>query len=115
MKIIIKSVSILMLILIFLSTNVIAISQSDLNDVNKNIDKIKGDIKNVEEEKSSTMQEISKLNVKIYDLESQISEMQGGILAHTQLGLKFIDCDVVFNTQFLDPCKDDGLHNMTSQ
>ena len=41
MKIIIKSVSILMLILIFLSTNVIAISQSDLNDVNKNIDKIK--------------------------------------------------------------------------
>lgn len=79
MKIIIKSVSILMVILIFLSTNVIAVSQSDLNDVNKNIDKIKGDIKNVEEEKSSTMQEISKLNVRIYNLESQISEMQAEI------------------------------------
>ena len=33
----------------------------------------------MEEEKSSTMQEISKLNVKIYDLESQISEMQAEI------------------------------------
>lgn len=79
MRIVLKYLSILMIILIFLSSNVLAVSDSDLTDINNDIDKTKKALEGVENQKSSTMLEISKLNEKIYNLESKISELQAEI------------------------------------
>ena len=61
MRIVLKYLSILMIILIFLSTNVLAVSDSDLTNINNDIDKTKKALEGVENQKSSTMLEISKL------------------------------------------------------
>lgn len=70
---------IVLVIIISLLTNVLAVSDSDLTEINNNIDKTKEILEGVENEKSSTMTEISKLNERIYNLESQISDLQSEI------------------------------------
>lgn len=79
MKIILKSFCTIAIIIIFLGTNVLAVSNSDLTDINNTIDKTKEALDGVEIQKSSTMVEISKLNEKIYNLELQISGLQAEI------------------------------------
>ena len=79
MKLILKSFCILLIILIMCSTNVIAVSDSDLTEINKTIDETKDKLEGVESERSQTLLEISKLNEQIYNLESQISDLQAEI------------------------------------
>jgi len=79
MKLVGKILSVLVVSLILLSTNVLAVSNSDLDEINKSIDKTKEALEGVENQKSSTLLEISKLNERIYNLESQIAGMQDEI------------------------------------
>ena len=76
MKIVLKSFCVLMITLIVSSTNVLAVSESDLTEINESIDQTKSKLEGVENERSQTMLEISKMNEQIYNLESQISELQ---------------------------------------
>ena len=79
MKIVLKSFCVLLISLIVCSTNVLAVSDSDLTEINNNIDKTKDKLEGVENERSQTMLEISKLNEQIYNLETQISDLQSEI------------------------------------
>lgn len=79
MKVVLKSFCIVLISLIVCGTNVLAVSDSDLTEINKTIDETKDKLEGVENERSQTMLEISKLNEQIYNLESQISDLQAEI------------------------------------
>ena len=62
MKIVLKSFCVLMITLIVCSTNVLAVSESDLTEINESIDQTKSKLEGVENERSQTMLEISKIS-----------------------------------------------------
>ena len=72
LKIIITMLSIITL----LGTSVLAVSDSDLSDINQSIKETKDKIHAVEGEKSSTLTQISKLTAQISQYENQIKDME---------------------------------------
>ena len=79
LKKIIKSIIIIAIILVLaLSGNimrVLAVTESDLNDIQDKIDSTKSDIDDVEEELSTAMQQIRSLNAEIADYENEIADL----------------------------------------
>ena len=79
LKKIIKSIIIIAIILVLaLSGNimrVLAVTESDLDDIQDKIDSTKSDIDDVEEELSTAMQQIRSLNAEIADYENEIADL----------------------------------------
>lgn len=79
LKKIIKSIIIIAIILVLaLSGNimrVLAVTESDLNDIQDKIDSTKSDIDDVEEELSTAMQQIRSLNAEIAEYENEIADL----------------------------------------
>lgn len=69
---------ILIIFMLILSGNiaiVLAVTQSDLNDIQNKIDNTKGDIDHIERDLSATMSEIQQLTAKISSYETEISDI----------------------------------------
>ncbi len=83
MKKIIKIVLIITIILILVLTGnvmkALAVSNSDLNEINGKIDETKERIDQVEQKLSSALVQIRKLNAEISDYENDISDLNGQI------------------------------------
>lgn len=75
-KVGLKILSIMVIIIMLFGTSVMAVSNSDLTDINNQINKTKDKILNVQEERSSTKTEITKLTAQISEYQNQIEDME---------------------------------------
>ena len=75
-KVGLTSLSIIVIILMIFGTGVLAVSNSDLSDINNRINGIKEDISNIKKDQTSTLTEISKLTSQISEYQNQIEDME---------------------------------------
>ena len=67
--------AIVVIIMLVQNTVVIAATQNDLNNINKQIEAKKDELNNIKEEKSDKLEEVEKLNTQISEYQKQIDEL----------------------------------------
>ncbi len=67
--------AIIVAIMLVQNTVVIAATQNDLNNINKQIEEKKDELNNIKEEKSNKLEEVEKLNTQISEYQKQIDEL----------------------------------------
>ncbi len=67
--------AIVVIIMLVQNTVVIAATQNDLNNINKQIEEKKDKLNNIKEEKSDKLEEVEKLNTQISEYQKQIDEL----------------------------------------
>lgn len=82
MKINLKSIFCILLVIIFITImqlQVFAVTQQDIDDVNKKIEEKENEIEDVKSEKSDIMDDIAELTAEISKFEEDISKLEGEI------------------------------------
>lgn len=75
-KVVVKILgAIVVIIMLVQNTVVIAATQNDLNNINKQIEAKKDELNNIKEEKSDKLEEVEKLNTQISEYQKQIDEL----------------------------------------